>query len=265
MDNATGTFWDHLDVLRWTLIRSIIAVIAAAAVMFTMKEFLFDTVILGPTRDDFPTFRLFDMIAGWLSDDAAAITVAPIKIINTKLSAQLLTHLSVSFWAGVIICVPYITAEIWRFISPALYQNEKNSIIKALIFSGLLFYLGALTAYYLILPLSVNFLGNYQVADDIENLIALDSYIDTLITLCLSTGIAFELPIVTYFLARLGIVTHKLLKTYRRHAFLAILVIAAMITPSTDIFTMFVTALPLQLVFELSVLVAKKARKEIKD
>ena len=108
----------------------------------------------------------------------------------------------------------------------------------------------------------MNFLGNYQVADDIENLIALDSYIDTLITLCISTGIAFELPVVTFFLARLSIVTHKFLKTYRRHAFLAVLVIAAMITPSTDIFTMFVTALPLQLVFELSVLVAKKARKE---
>jgi sec-independent protein translocase protein TatC len=142
-----------------------------------------------------------------------------------------------------------------------LYQNEKRSIIKALIFSGLLFYLGALTAYYLILPLSVNFLGNYQVADNIENLIALDSYIDTLITLCISTGIAFELPVITFFLARLGIVTHKLLKTYRRHAFLAVLVIAAMITPSTDIFTMFVTALPLQLVFELSVLVARRAER----
>ena len=262
MDNATGTFWDHLDVLRKGLIRSLAAVMAAAVAMFLMKEFLFDTVIFGPTRDDFPTFNLLRRMTGCLSDDATALTVEPIKIINTRLSAQLLTHLSASFWAGVIICVPYITAEIWLFISPALYQNEKRSVIKALIFSGLLFYLGALTAYYLILPLSVNFLGNYQVADDIENLIALDSYIDTLITLCISTGIAFELPVVTFFLARLGIVTHKFLKTYRRHAFLAVLVIAAMITPSTDIFTMFVTALPLQLVFELSVLVAKKARKE---
>lgn len=262
MDNATGTFWDHLDVLRKGLIRSLAAVMAAAVAMFLMKEFLFDTVIFGPTRDDFPTFNLLRMVTGCLSDDATALTVEPIKIINTRLSAQLLTHLSASFWAGVIICVPYITAEIWLFISPALYQNEKRSVIKALIFSGLLFYLGALTAYYLILPLSVNFLGNYQVADDIENLIALDSYIDTLITLCISTGIAFELPVITFFLARLGIVTHKFLKTYRRHAFLAVLVIAAMITPSTDIFTMFVTALPLQLVFELSVLVAKKARKE---
>jgi len=261
MDNATGTFWDHLDVLRKGLIRSLAAIMAAAVAMFLMKEFLFDTVIFGPTRDDFPTFNLLRWLTGCLSNDAASIIVEPIKIINTRLSAQLLTHLSVSFWAGVIICVPYITAEIWHFISPALYQNEKRSIIKAFIFSGLLFYLGALTAYYLILPLSVNFLGNYQVADNIENLIALDSYIDTLITLCISTGIAFELPVITFFLARLGIVTHKFLKTYRRHAFLAVLVIAAMITPSTDIFTMFVTALPLQLVFELSVLVARRAER----
>ena len=187
MDNATGTFWDHLDVLRKGLIRSLAAVMAAAVAMFLMKEFLFDTVIFGPTRDDFPTFNLLRWVTRCLSDDATALTVEPIKIINTRLSAQLLTHLSASFWAGVIICVPYITAEIWLFISPALYQNEKRSVIKALIFSGLLFYLGTLTAYYLILPLSVNFLGNYQVADDIENLIALDSYIDTLITLCIST------------------------------------------------------------------------------
>ena len=261
MDNATGTFWDHLDVLRWALIRSIIAVIAAAAAMFMMKEFLFETVIFGPTRDDFPTFRLFGMVTGWFSDDSAAITVSPIKIINTKLSAQLLTHLSASFWAGVIICVPYITAEIWRFVSPALYSNERKGIIKALIFSGLLFYIGVMIAYYLILPLSVNFLGNYQVADDIENLIALDSYIDTLITLCISTGISFELPVVTFFLVKTGILSHKFMKAHRKHAFLLVLIIAAMITPSTDIFTMFVTALPLQLVYELSVIVAKKAEK----
>lgn len=260
MDNATGTFWDHLDVLRKGLIRSLIAVTAAAVAMFLLKDFVFNTVIFGPTREDFPTFRLLGMLTECLGGDADT-TIEPIRIINTRLAAQLLTHLSVSFWAGVIICVPYITAEIWRFISPALYQSERRSIIKALIFSGLLFYLGALTAYYLILPLSVNFLGNYQVADDIENLIALDSYIDTLITLCISTGISFELPVITYFLARLGIITHKFLKTYRRHAFLAVLIIAAMITPSTDIFTMFVTALPLQLVFELSVLVAKRAER----
>ena len=228
--------------------------------MFLMKEFLFDTVIFGPTREDFPTFRLFGMITGWLSGDGS-ITVEPIKIINTRLSAQFLTHLSVSFWAGVIVCVPYITAEVWHFISPALYRSEKRSVVKALVSSGLLFYLGALTAYYLILPLSVNFLGNYQVADDIENLIDLDSYIDTLITLCISTGISFELPVVAYFLAKIGIVPHKFMKTHRKHAFLAVLVIAAIITPSTDVFTMFVTALPLQLVYELSVAVAKRAEK----
>lgn len=263
MDSDKGTFWDHLDVLRMALIRSIGVVFAAAAVMFLMKEFLFDTVIFGPTRDDFPTFDIFRKISGWIDDGAAALVIEPIKIINTRLSAQLLTHLNVAFWAGVIICVPYITAEIWHFISPALYRNEKSSVIKALIFSGLLFYIGALTAYYLILPLSVNFLGNYHVADDIENLISLDSYIDTLITLCMSTGIAFELPIITFFLVKVGILSHKMMQTHRKHAFLIVLIIAAMITPSTDVFTMFVTALPLQLVYELSVLVAGKTGREL--
>ncbi|MCR5455310.1 MAG: twin-arginine translocase subunit TatC [Bacteroidales bacterium] len=261
MDSDKGTFWDHLDVLRMALIRSIAAVIVAATAMFIMKEFLFDTVIFGPTRDDFPTFHILRIITEWISGDEASIAVEPIKIINTRLSAQLLTHLNVAFWAGVIICVPYITAEIWHFVSPALYRNEKSSVVKALVFSGLLFYIGALTAYYLVLPLSVNFLGNYHVADDIENLIALDSYIDTLITLCISTGLAFELPVITFFLVKAGIVSYHMMKTHRKHAFLIVLIIAAMITPSTDVFTMFVTALPLHLVYELSVWVAKRGMR----
>lgn len=262
MDNKTGTFWDHLDVLRWALLRSLAAVMTAAVAMFLMKDFVFDTVIFGPTREDFPTFSLFKSIAAWLSGGEASTSIEPIKIINTRLSAQLLTHLNVSFWAGVIICVPYITAEIWHFVSPALYRNERKSIITALVSSGLLFYIGVTTAYYMILPLSVNFLGNYHVADDIENLIALDSYIDTLITLCISTGISFELPVITYFLAKIGILPHKFMKAHRKHAFLAVLIIAAMITPSTDVFTMFVTALPLQLIYELSVFVASMAEKK---
>lgn len=264
MDTDKGTFWEHLDVLRMSILRSLAAVAVAAVAMFMLKDFVFDTVIFGPTNEDFPTFRLLSLIAGYLTSSDAALSVDPIRIINTRLSAQLLTHLNVSFWAGVIICVPYITGEIWRFISPALYRNEKAGVIKALVSSGLLFYIGVTTAYYLILPLSVNFLGNYHVADNIENLIALDSYIDTLITLCISTGIAFELPVVTYFLARIGIVSHEFMKTHRKHAFLAVLIIAAMITPSTDIFTMFVTALPLQLVYELSVWVTKRVDKENK-
>ena len=261
MEKGTGTFWDHLDVLRKALIRSLAIVVVAAVAMFMMKDFVFDTVIFGPAQEDFPTFRLFKYLAGLMGISSAEIDVEPIKIINTRLSAQLLTHLSVSFWAGIIVCVPYITGEIWLFVSPALYRNERNSIIKALIFSGILFYIGVLTAYFLILPLSVNFLGNYQVADDIANLISLDSYIDTLITLCMSTGIAFELPIVTYFLVRIGILSYDFMKTHRKHAFLAVLVIAAMITPSTDIFTMLVTALPLQVVYEISVIVAKKGER----
>jgi len=255
-----GTFWDHLEVLRGALIRSIIAVCVVAVAAFMMKEFMFDTVIFGPTKDTFPTFALFNWIAGMIGDGQDA-AIEPIKIISTQLSAQLLVHLSVSFWAGLILCVPYITGEIWFFVRPALYQNEKKNILKALIFSGLLFYLGVLTAYYLILPLSVNFLGNYHVMDSIDNLIDLDSYIDTLVTICLSTGVSFELPIVCYFLAKVGILSHDFMRKYRKHAFLLVLIIAAMITPSTDVFTMFVTALPLQLIYEISVLVVRRAEK----
>lgn len=259
MAQKESTFWDHLEVLRSAIIRSIIAIAAVAAVMFALKDFMFGTIIFGPTQEDFPTFRFLRWITETIGLDGSQMEIEPIKIISTQISAQLFTHLSVSLWAGVVICVPYITGEIWYFVKPALYQNEKNNILRGLFFSGILFYLGVATSYYLILPLSVNFLGNYHVLDSIENLIDLDSYIDTLVTLCLSTGISFELPIVAYFLAKAGILKHHFISSHRKHAFLLVLIMAAMITPSTDIFTMLVTALPLQLIYELSVWVVRKA------
>jgi sec-independent protein translocase protein TatC len=262
MSQPNNTFWDHLEVLRAAVLRSLAVVCAMAVVAFLLKDFVFETIVFGPTRYDFPTFRFFSLITSILPEGVSVDTsIHPVKIISTRLSAQLLTHLSVSFWAGVIVSVPYITGELWFFVKPALYQGERKNILKSLMYSSILFYMGVLTAYYLILPLSVNFLGNYHVSPDIDNLISIDSYFDTLVTLCLSTGISFELPIVTYFLAKVGIVSHTFMRTHRKHAFLLVLVLAAMITPSTDIFTMFLTALPLQIVYEIGVATAKAAER----
>ena len=241
------------------MIRSLAAVMAAAVAMFLMKEFLFDTVIFGPTRDDFPTFNLLRWLTGCLSDDAASVTVEQYKALCSTIDAPQRVVLGGSDY----LCAVHNGGDMALYQSGTLPKRKakRHQSIDIQRIVVLFRSVDGVLSDTAAVPLSVNFLGNYQVADDIENLIALDSYIDTLITLCISTGIAFELPVVTFFLARLGIVTHKFLKTYRRHAFLAVLVIAAMITPSTDIFTMFVTALPLQLVFELSVLVARRAER----
>ncbi|MCQ2973320.1 MAG: twin-arginine translocase subunit TatC [Bacteroidales bacterium] len=262
MDPQKGNFWDHLEVLRGVLIRSFIAVFVVAIVVFLLKNFVFEEIIFAPTNSDFPTFRLFNFFTSILGVSDGSILVEPVKVISTRLAGQFFMHMSISFYVALVICVPYITGEIWIFIRPALYQNEKKYISKALIFTGILFYLGVITAYYLIFPLSVNFLASYQVMPDIENLISIDSYIDTLVELCLATGISFELPIATYFLAKIGILKYKFMQTHRKHAFVLVLIISAIITPSTDVFTMFLTAFPLYLIFELSVWVVKKVEKK---
>lgn len=257
-DENSGTFWDHLDVLRSSLIRSIAVVSVFSVLFFCFKEFLFDTVVFGPTKDSFHTFRLFRFLGELLNIDDFKLEVSPIKIINTKLSAQLFIHLSVSFYAGLIFAVPYIIGEVWFFVRPALYKHERKLTVKALTFITLLFYIGVLVSYYLIFPLSVNFLASYQVTSDIDNLIDLDSYIDTMISLCLSLGIVFELPVLAYFLSKIGILSYEFMRTHRKHAFVLVLFLAAIITPSTDIFTMLLTAMPLQLLYELSVRIVKR-------
>lgn len=242
-----GTFWEHLDVFRRAIIRILIVVGAVASAFFCFKEFLFEGVIFAPTREDFLIFRLLQ------SEE-----FAPVKIINTKLSAQLFIHLSTSFYFALIVCIPYILGEIWFFLKPALYKSEKELTFKALFFMTLLFYSGVLTSYFLIFPLSVNFLANYQVADFVDNLTDLDSYIDTMTSLTLSLGIVFELPVLAHFLSKIGILSYSFMSGHRKHAFVAVLFLAAVITPSTDVFTMLLTSLPLQLVYELSVAVVKR-------
>lgn len=238
--------------------RSIAVVLALFIIAFCLKETLFDGVIFAPTRDDFPTFEALRRLGAWMGMGPEGISIAPIKIINTQISAQVFIHMDMAFWVALIMGMPYISTEIWRFVSPALYAHEKKFAWKALLFAGILFYMGVLTSYFLIFPLSVNFLANYQVASNVDNLIDLDSYTELLVALCLGLGIVFELPIISYLLAKLGILSYQFLKDHRKHSFVLVLILAAIITPTTDAFTMLVTAMPLYLVYELSVLVVKK-------
>lgn len=235
------SFWDHLDVLRGTLFRSALSVFLASIVMFCFKDFLFGKVILAPSRPDFFMYRI---LGGGVS----------MQLINTEVSAQFFVHLKVSFICGLVIAFPYIIYEIWKFIAPALYDNETRSVRKAFLGSALLFYAGVATGFCLIFPVTLSFFQGYTVSDAIANTITLNSYISMFSSMVILFGIVFEFPVLIAILSNMGIVTREMLTKYRKHAFVGVLIVAAVITPA-DPFSMLIAAAPLYLLYELSVIV----------
>ena len=240
MSEQPATFWEHLDVLRWTIVRSLVAVVVFAVVAFCLKEWLF-AVVLAPTTSNFVTFRLMG------SPDFA------IHLINTGLTEQFMTHMRTAAYAGLLCASPYVLYQLFRFVSPGLYQNERRAAYWIVGSAYLMFLVGTLVCYFIIFPLTVRFLGTYQVSTDIDNMLTLQSYIDTLISMCLVIGLVFELPVVCSILGKMGLVSGGLMRNYRRHAVVAILVVAAIITPTTDIFTLLVVSLPIWLLYEVSI------------
>ena len=235
------SFWDHLDVLRGTLFRSALSVFLASIVMFCFKDFLFGKVILAPSR---PDFFMYKILGGGVS----------MQLINTEVSAQFFVHLKVSFICGLVIAFPYIIYEIWKFIAPALYDNEMRSVRKAFLGSALLFYAGVATGFCLIFPVTLSFFQRYTVSDAIANTITLNSYISMFSSMVILFGIVFEFPVLIAILSNMGIVTREMLTKYRKHAFVGVLIVAAVITPA-DPFSMLIAAAPLYLLYELSVIV----------
>jgi sec-independent protein translocase protein TatC len=238
------TFWDHLDELRSVIIRILVITVAAGAVIFCLKEELF-AIVLAPRSSDFITYRL--------------LGVEPFKIslMNTGLTEQFMIHLKTAMYAGVLVSSPYIIYLLFRFVSPALYDNERK-YATALVGSGyLMFILGTLLNYFLIFPLTVKFLGTYQVSEDVANMLTLQSYMDTLLMMSLVMGIVFELPVVSWLLGKMGLINASIMRTWRKHAIVAILVVSAIITPTTDAFTLFIVALPIWLLYEVSILIVR--------
>ena len=235
------SFWDHLDVLRGTLFRSALSVFLASIVMFCFKDFLFGKVILAPSR---PDFFMYKILGGGVS----------MQLINTEVSAQFFVHLKVSFICGLVIAFPYIIYEIWKFIAPALYDNEMRSVRKAFLGSALLFYAGVATGFCLIFPVTLSFFQGYTISDAIANTITLNSYISMFSSMVILFGIVFEFPVLIAILSNMGIVTREMLTKYRKHAFVGVLIVAAVITPA-DPFSMLIAAAPLYLLYELSVIV----------
>lgn len=247
-NSAPQTFWGHLDVLRWAIIRSLCVVVVLAVVAFCLKEWLF-TVVLAPRSSDFITFRLM------------GTEPFSLHLMNTGLTEQFMVHMRTAAYAGLLLGSPYVLYELFRFVSPGLYQNERRAAVWVVGAAYAMFLLGTLVCYFIIFPLTVRFLGTYQVSADVDNMLTLQSYIDTFISMCLVLGVIFELPVVSALLGRMHLLSGSLMRRYRRHAVVAILVVAAIITPTTDIFTLLVVSLPIWLLYEVSILLVPKTKK----
>lgn len=239
------TFWDHLEELRGTVIRSALAVLLFSVLGLIFKKFLFDVVILSPTRADFIVYRLL----GW---------DFRMDLINVEVSAQFFVHLKAALGVGLILAFPYMIWELWKFIRPALYRNEIKSVRGAFLMSSGLFYLGVFVGYFFVLPVCLQFFMNYTVSDSVSNTITLGSYMSMFISMVLLIGIVFEFPTVISILSRIGIVDGQMLRKGRKYAIVVILVLSALITPS-DPFSMLVLAIPLYLLYEASILSIKEA------
>lgn len=245
----------HLEALRWHLFRSVVAIIAVALIAFLNKEFIFDTIIFGPKQADFPTYRALCWLSEKFSIDFC-IKDFPFIIMSMTMSGQFTMHMWVAFITGLIVGFPYLLWEVWRFVKPALTSNEKQYSTGIVFFSSVLFIIGVFFGYFVIAPLSINFLGSYQVSEQVKNQISLDSYISTITFLTFASGIVFELPIVIYFLSKIGIVTPQFMRTYRKHAIVVILIVAAVITPSPDVTSQILVAIPLYFLYEISIFVS---------
>ncbi len=258
---AEMSFLEHLEELRWHIIRSALAVMLFAIVAFILKDFIFNTVILNPRTPEFWTNRMFARLADMLGTDALRINSVPLELISIKIADQFMTHIMVSIIAGFIISAPVVFYEFWRFIKPALYETERKYAGGAVFFTSVLFMMGILFGYFLIVPLSIHFLGSYNVSGDVTNQINLRSYIGSVTSISLASGVVFLLPIFSFFLSKVGILTPQFMKTYRKHSYVVMLLLSAIITPP-DIFSQVMVFVPLFFLYEISILISRRVVKK---
>ncbi len=264
--NADGTmsFWGHLEELRGHLVRSAIAIFLAGIAAFLAKNIVFDYIILAPKETYFFTNKLFCQISELLNLPALCINKYPLKLINIDMAGQFTTHIYTSLVAGLIVAIPYVIWEIWRFILPGLEPNERKHSTGAVLVTSALFLTGVFFAYFLIVPLSINFLGSYQVSSLVENQVALRSYISLVVTICLATGIVFELPVFVYFISKTGLLTPEFMKKHRKLAFVIILILSAIITPP-DVFSQIMVGVPLVILYEISIGICRRVTKRMEE
>lgn len=259
-NNSQLSFWEHIEELRKILFKGLIVVTVFTIVAFVCKNILFD-VVLAPSKPDFITYRLFCVLGQMLYIDICPETFEA-HLISTQLASQFMVHLSMSFYFGLIIAFPYILYLLFRYISPALYEHEKRYSMRVVFYSFFLFLFGVLLNYFVIFPLSFRFLITYQVSSDIPNTIMLTSYIDTFTMLSLMIGIMTEQPIIAWLLAKLNILSAKFMRRFRRHVVVVLLIIAAIITPTADVFTLLLVFVPIYLLYEVSILIVGRVVKQ---
>ena len=254
-NSGTQSFWDHLDVLRSVLIRIIAVSAACGIVAFIFKEALF-SVALAPKDNDFITYRMLQSLGSIFS--APEGDEFSVQLINTGLAQQFMIHMKTAMCAGVLCASPYILYEIFRFVSPALYDNERRYALNVSGAGYVMFMIGVGVSYYLIFPLTFRFLGTYQVASDVVNMISLESYMGTLVMMCLAMGVVFEMPALCWFFAKMGMRNSAFMQTYRKHAIVIILIAAAIITPTSDVMTLLAVSFPMWLLYEGSICIVKR-------
>ena len=254
------SFWAHLEALRWTLMRILIGYGLLVAVCFIFMPAIFSDVIMAPAGSDFILYR-------WLNGLSGDGTLVPdfsrdfrVSIISIQLTSQFMTHISTALWLAFLLIFPYLVGELWLFIRPGLYRRERRGVAAMLLFGIPMFYLGCAVGYFIVFPFTFRFLAMYQLSADIPNMISLDSYIGTFIMLIFVMGVVFQLPAVTWLLSKMELITARLLRTYRRHAGVILLILAAIIPPTGDPFTLLIVFLPLYLLYELSILLSRRPR-----
>ncbi len=255
------SFLDHLEELRWHLIRSTLAVVIGGIIAFMSKGFIFDTIIFGPKKKDFFTYRVLCDFSKKLGfDKSFCFDEIPFIIQSRTMAGQFSAHIWTAITAGFIIAFPYILYQFWVFIKPAMYENERKNAKGFIITASLLFFLGVLFGYYIISPFSINFLANYNISKEVLNEFDLSNYIGLIRSSVLACGLIFELPIIIYFLAKVGIVTPEILKKYRKFALVGVLILSAVITPP-DITSQIIVSIPVLILYEVSIVIAKMVQK----
>jgi sec-independent protein translocase protein TatC len=258
---AEMSFFDHIEELRWHLVRASIAIIIITIGVFALYDEIFDGIIMGPSKPTFWTYRKMCEIGEWLHRPGMCVDKINVKLINTEMAGQFTLQINSSLLIGLTIGFPYLLWELWRFIRPALHEKERKAASGFVFYATFLFALGVLFGYFVISPMSISFLSGYTVSDKIQNLFTIDSYISSVATLTLATGAVFELPILIYILANLGILTAKIMRSTRRYAIVIILIVAAVVTPTPDMLTMTVVSIPLFVLYEVGILVAAVVEK----
>lgn len=259
MAEPSMTFWEHLEVLRWSIFRIAIAAVMAMVVIFIFMPSMFTGFVLGPTTSEFFLYKWLGSLGQlpFLPDFAAGDF--KVDIISINVASQFMTHISTSFWFALVAIFPYIIYEIWKFIAPALYDNEKGSVRAAFLFGTLMFFIGCAISYSFIFPFTFRFLTEYEISAQISNQISLNSYMSTFLGMIFMLGLVFELPLLAWLLSKIGVLNREFLKRYRRHAVVILMILAALITPTGDPITLSLVFLPLYLLYEISIRVVRNS------